>query len=123
MWPFKKRTKPVTQMMPTDRTSFSQLDITESFGDNERLKPEDWIRTVALNKTTPNRQAMGLPRFDATDAEIYELASRLSQLRKAIAIPNDGVYCPVCHIANIQLAKLRTPCLKCGRPLLRFGWD
>ncbi len=113
----------MTQMMPTDGTSFSQLDITEGFGDNERLRPEDWIATVPLNKTVPNGQAMGLPRFDASDGEIYELAARLSQLREAVAIPNDGVYCPICHVANIQLAKLNAPCPKCGRPLLRFGWD
>jgi len=123
MWPFKKKTKPMAQMMPTDQISFSQLDITETFGDNERLKPEDWIPTVPLSKTTPNAQAMGLPPVDASDAEIYEVAERLSQIRESIPIPDDGVYCPVCHLANTQLVKLRTPCPKCGRALLKFGWD
>ena len=33
--------KPVTQAMPPSQISYSQLDITESFGDNEKLKPED----------------------------------------------------------------------------------
>ena len=51
------------------------------------------------------------------------VASKLSQVRESIPIPNDGVYCPICHIANIELAKLRTPCPKCGRALLKFGWD
>jgi hypothetical protein len=55
--------------------------------------------------------------------EIYRVASRLSALRESIPIPNDGVYCPVCHIANIDLGRLRTPCPQCGRALLKFGWD
>jgi hypothetical protein len=37
-------------------------------------------------------------------------------------IPSAGVYCPVCHIANVDLGRLRTPCPQCGRPLLKFGW-
>ncbi len=123
MWPFKKKTKPVTQTMPAEQVSFSQLDITENFGDNERLKLEEWISILPFTKTTPNGQAMGLPPVDASDAEVYEVASRLSKLRESISIPSDGVYCPICHIANIELAKLRTPCPKCGRPLLKFGWD
>lgn len=122
MWPFKKK-KPATQMVPTDQISFSQLDITEGFGDNARLKPEDWISTIPINKSTPNAPAMGLPRVDASDEEIYEVASKLSRIRESITIPSDGVYCPVCHIANTELAKLRTPCSKCGRALLKFGWD
>ena len=51
------------------------------------------------------------------------VASKLSQVRESIPIPNDGVYCPICHIANIELPKLRTPCPKYGRALLKFGWD
>src|SRR6266566_1391119 len=123
MWPFKKKPKATAQTMPPGEISYSQLDITESFGDNLRLKPEDWIATVPLNKTTPSGQASGLPPVDATDDAIYSVASRLSQLRESIAIPNDGVYCPICHIANIELSKLRTPCPKCGRAVLKFGWD
>lgn len=123
MWPFKKNIRPVTQRMPTEQISFSQLDVTEAFGDNERLQPDDWISTTALNKTTPNGESMGLPPVDASDDAVYELADRLSRFRESIVIPSDGVYCPICHHANIQLAKLRTPCPKCGRPLLKFGWD
>jgi len=115
--------KQTTRSLPTDQILFSQLDITEQFGDNERLKPDNWISTVPLNKTTPAGKASGLPPVDATDDQVYEAASRLSRLRESISIPSDGVYCPVCHIANTQLAKLRTPCPKCGRALLKFGWD
>ena len=113
--------KETTQTMPPGKISYSQLDITESFGDNLRLEPDDWIETIPLNKTTPNGR--GLPPVDAIDETVYEFASRLSQLRESIPIPNDGVYCPICHIANIDLAKLRTPCPRCGRALLKFGWD
>ena len=62
--------------------------------------------------------------FIGADAdEIYRVASKLSVLRESIPVPNDGVYCPVCHIANLNLGKLRTPCPQCGRGLLKFGWD
>lgn len=111
------------QFLPTDEISFSQLDITESFGDNERLKPDEWISTVPLNQTVSNGQSSGLPPTDATDDEIYAVAERMSRIRESILISGDGIYCPVCHIANTQLAKLRTPCPKCGRPLLKFGWE
>jgi hypothetical protein len=52
MWPFKKKAKPETSTMPSGQISYSQLDITESFGDNERLEPEDWISTVPLSAMT-----------------------------------------------------------------------
>jgi hypothetical protein len=123
MWPFKKKTKAKTQMMPLGQISYSQLDITERFGDDERLKPDDWIPTSPLNKMALNGPASGLPPADATDDEVYAVAARMSQLRESIPIPNDGVYCAICHVANVQLAKLHTPCPKCGRPLLKFGWD
>ncbi len=32
-----------SQKLDPETISFSQVDITERFGDNERLKPEDWI--------------------------------------------------------------------------------
>lgn len=121
MWPFNKRPKATTQTIPPGEISYSQLDITESFGDNFRLKPEDWIETIPLNKTTSNGR--GLPPVDASEETVYEIASRLSTLRESVPIPNDGVYCPVCHVANIELSRLRTPCPKCARPLLKFGWD
>lgn len=125
MWPFKRKPPlpPPTQLVPTDQISYSQLDITERFGDNERLAPDEWIATTPLNRNVPNGQAMGLPAVDANDDEVYEQADKLSRLRESVPIPSDGVYCPICHIANTQLAQLRTPCPRCGRPLLKFGWD
>lgn len=114
-------TKASTDKAPPGEISYSQLDITESFDDHLRLKPEDWISTVPLNRSVP--KGMGLPLVDASDEEVYKAAVKLSELRESISIPSDGVYCPVCHIANTQLVKLRTPCPKCGRALLKFGWD
>ncbi len=122
MWPFKRKTKPDIHKLPAGPMSYSQLDITESFGDNERLKPDEWISTEPLNLTTPDGEAWGLPPVEASDEEVYAIASSMSQIRESIQIPNDGVYCPVCHIANTQVARLRMPCPKCGRPLLKFGW-
>ena len=117
MWPFRKKQAPINAI------SFSQTDITEAFGDNERLGPDEWIATVPLNATTKNPESAGLPRAGAGADEIYRVAAKLSELRESIPIPNDGVYCPVCHIANVNLGKLRTPCPRCGRGLLKFGWD
>lgn len=123
MWPFKKKTKPDTQSIPTKQIRYTQLDITEAFGDNERIRPEEWISTVPLNKMDPNAEAVGLPPVDASADEVYSVAASMSQIRESFPVPSDGVYCPLCHIANIQIAKLHTPCPKCGRPLLKFGWD
>ena len=122
MWPFKKKTEPVTQV-PPDQIHYSQLDITETFSDNQRLEADEWVSTTPLNKMTPNGQGSGLPPEDASDEEVYTIAAEMSQIRDHFAIANDGVYCPVCHVANTQLTKLRTPCPECGRELLRFGWD
>jgi hypothetical protein len=119
MWPFSKK----QETAPAEAMSYSQVDITEAFGDNERLGADEWITTVPLNGTTPDPESMGLPAAGAEAAEVYPVASKLSDLRESIAIPNDGVYCPVCHIANVDLNRLREPCPKCGRPLLKFGWD
>ncbi len=106
-----------------EQFSYSQVDITEGFGDNERLGPEDWISTSPLNSGMDDPESMGLPRLGADPNEVYRVASELSLLRESIPIPTDGVYCPICHIANVDLGKLRTPCPKCGRDLLKFGWD
>ena len=103
--------------------SFSQVDITETFGDDQRLGPDEWISTTPLNATTGNPESMGLPPLGASSDEVYRVASKLSELRESIPIPNGGVYCPVCHIANTDLRRLRTPCPQCGRALLKFGWD
>ena len=120
MWPFKK--KPATFLDPTS-ISFTQLDVTESFGDNSRLTEQAWIQTVPLNEQSEDPQSMGLPAREASPDAVYAIAERLSQIRESVEIPNDGVYCPTCHMANISLSRLRTPCPKCKRPLLKFGWD
>jgi hypothetical protein len=118
MWPFRKKEK-----VPAASIMYSQVDITEAFGDDQRLGPDDWIATMPLNATTADPQSVGLPRLEADANEVHRVASKLSELRESIPIPNDGVYCPVCHIANVDLGRLRTPCPQCERPLLKFGWD
>jgi hypothetical protein len=110
------------QMMAPEAISFSQLDITERFDDNENLSADEWITTTPLNATIESSEASGLPPRDADPEEVYRAASTLSELRESIPIEGDGVYCPICHIANIDIGKLRTPCPKCGRGLLKFGW-
>ncbi len=121
IWPFTKK-PPIPVLAPTTSISFSQLDTTERFGDNTSLAQDQWIPTIALNSLIPEPEKNGLPAPGATAEEIFEVASRLSRLRESIDIPNDGVYCAICHVANIDLGKLRTPCPKCGRKLLKFGW-
>ena len=110
------------ETMDPNAISFSQLDITEGFDDNESLGADDWITTTPLNATIEAPESSGLPSRDADSDEVYRVASTLSELRESIPIPNDGVYCPICHIANVDLGRLRTPCPKCGRGLLKFGW-
>ena len=119
MWPFKKKLRQGFD----GPISFSQLDVTEAFGDDQHLGPDEWIATTALHSTIDDPQSMGLPPIDADPDEVYRIASKLSAIRESISIPNDGVYCPICHIANIDLGRLRKPCPKCGRELLNFGWD
>lgn len=103
--------------------SFSQVDITQRFGDNRGLGPDDWIATTPLNATVDEPASVGLPPVGANAEGIYRVANRLSALRESFPLLDDGVYCPVCHIANVDLRRLRTPCPRCGRPLLKFGWD
>jgi hypothetical protein len=121
MWPFKNKT--ASQVMPTEQIQFSQLDITEKFGDNLTLTADEWISTSPLNAIVPDAQSSGLPPIGASDEEVYRIADRMSRIRESLPIPADGVYCPICHIANVTLALLRKPCPKCGRELLKFGWD
>ncbi len=118
MWPFKSRTKATP--------SYTQVDTTERFGDDEGLDPNDWIDTIPLNqmlqKSVPDPTQWGLPALGASDDEAYAIASRLSVFRESAHLPNEGVYCPICHIANTQIARLHTSCPRCERPLLQFGW-
>lgn len=111
------------ELMSPGKISFSQLDITEEFGDDQRLSKDDWIATTPLNARIPDPQTSGLPSPDVDPEEVYRIATEMSALRESIPVPNDGVYCPICHIANVDLQKLKTPCPQCGRALLKFGWD
>jgi hypothetical protein len=110
-------------MMHPNTLSFSQLDIAEQFDDNQNLGADEWIATTPLNATVEDPASAGLPSLDSDSAEVYQIASALSELRESLPIPNDGVYCPICHIANVDIEKLRTSCPQCGRELLKFGWD
>ncbi|MEZ5941308.1 MAG: hypothetical protein R3C18_07950 [Planctomycetaceae bacterium] len=111
------------ELVDPKEISFSQLDITRHFDDNLDLSVDDWIDTQPLNATIEEPESAGLPSPQATPEEVYRIASAMSQFRESVPVANDGVYCPICHIANIDLAKLRTPCPQCGRDLLKFGWD
>lgn len=120
---WKLSTKPKVTKVDPKELRFSQLDITEQFGDQNRLKKEEWIETVALNSKMPDPESRGLPSRSATSEEVYAMASQMSSIRERFVGSEDGVYCPVCHIANVDHAKLHAPCPKCGRKLLSFGWD
>jgi hypothetical protein len=122
MWPFRRRKKETMQYVAPEELSFSQVDITEGMDDNLRLGPDEWITTTALNTQVPDPPSQGLPPLGAGDDEVYRVADQLSRIREAIPLPADGVYCPICHIANVSLERLRTPCPRCGRELLKFGW-
>ena len=111
------------EMVTAESLSFSQLDVTDRFDDNNQLGKDEWILTTPLNIRIPNPESVGLPTLDADSDEVYGIASKMSLLRESIPIREDGVYCPICHIANVDQEKLRTPCPKCGRELLKFGWD
>ena len=121
MWPFKRKRTPSVEIPST--IAFTQVDTTARFDDNSTLAADDWIETVPLNRLVPDGESMGLPAIDATAEQIYSIASKLSRIRESLDITNDGVYCPICHIANVNLTLLRTSCSKCGNELLQFGWD
>jgi len=123
MWPFKRKRSPATTLVDPKKIGYTQADITERFGDNLSLGPDDWIETVPLNVQTEDPESVGLAPANASIEEVYAVASKLSAMREKFNIPDDGVYCPICHIANTSLSQLRQPCPKCGRPLLKFGWD
>ncbi|MCZ6879799.1 MAG: hypothetical protein O7F13_01570 [Gammaproteobacteria bacterium] len=103
--------------------SFSQVDSTEGFGDNLEMESTEWIKTNPINEAMDNPETMGLPAVGSTEDEVYRIASNLSLVRESISISDDGVYCPICNHANVDIEKLRMPCPTCGRELLAFGWD
>ncbi len=118
MWPFKSKKR-----FGDAPISFTQLDLTEGFADDQRLGPDDWIATTPINQLNKDPESVGLPSHRADAAEIYRIASAVSAIRESLPLDRDGVYYPVCHIANVDRRKLRTSCPKCGRALLQFGWD
>lgn len=120
---FALQKKQSPQMIDPSELRYSQLDITETFGDNLRLKPDEWIATIPLSAKIPNPESRGLPALNADPETVYTMAASMSKIREQFAGLNDGVYCPVCHVANVDPKKLHTPCPKCSRQLLKFGWD
>lgn len=72
MWPFK--TKPKLEAMPPQRIGFSQLDSTEYFHGNNRLSPDQWIETFALNTRVEGPISMGLPALGSSAEEAYSSA-------------------------------------------------
>jgi hypothetical protein len=125
MWPFKKKSAPVVMVDPRKLT-FTQTDVTKSSGHDLSLSPNDWIETMPINAVVPEAPP-GLPPLDATEDQIYQIADRGSRFRESLRVSgqlsgDDGVYCPICHIASIQLHLLRKPCPRCGRELLLFDW-
>ncbi len=103
--------------------SYSQIDVTEFFDQNLTLSKNEWAKTTPITVRLKDMYGkMGLPVQNSTDEQVYQIASKLSLLRALFGNENDGVYCPICHIANIDLNKLHTPCPNCGRKLLKFGW-
>jgi hypothetical protein len=119
MWPFRKKKKVQPFAGPIQHL---QVDITERFDDDLGLGPDDWIATTPINRLDNDPESVGLPSLAADAEEVYRIAAAMSAIRESLPLGRDGVYCPVCHIANIDRGKLRTPCPKCGRGLLQFGW-
>jgi hypothetical protein len=75
---------------PVQETMY-QVDVAEALGDEQRLGRDDWIAAVPLNAPTADPESMGLPPVGADADDVYRIASRLSELRESVLIPNDGV--------------------------------
>lgn len=136
MWPFKQKTednkpqKPEQNIEMVDPLSIkvSQLDMTEHEHAKAGLSADDWAPTIAINTQMTNPEQHGLPPENAGIEVIYATGLNLSALRQNMLLKtdlerDDGVYCPICHIASIDISKLGTPCPKCNRNLLQFGWE
>lgn len=120
-WPFKKKEK--IEYLDPSTLNYTQVDITEYFGQNLSLSPEEWVPTIPMNERLGHDNNGNLPALGSSDHEIYRIASDLSEIREQFHVADDGVYCPVCHIANVDIAQLGKECPKCSRPLLAFGWS
>jgi hypothetical protein len=119
MWPFRRKEK--IEYLPAGELNFTQVDVTERFDDHLSLSKDEWVETVPINKFVEGRPE-NLPAVDASEEEVYRIASELSRIRESFRVASDGVYCPICHIANVDIENLRTPCPRCRLPLLAFGW-
>jgi hypothetical protein len=117
-WPFKKKTR--VEYIDPGELNFTQVDFTEFFDQHLELSPQEWTETAPMNKVL--KDLGNLPPLNATDDEVFRIASELSAIRERFQVHDDGVYCPICHIANVDISNLRKPCPKCARPLLAFGW-
>lgn len=111
----------VEQVDPKE-IGFTQLDITETIGAPPGLGADDWIETTPINAQPGAEGMRGLPPLTAGEDEVHAAAVKLSAIREEVGVEGDGVYCPVCHIANVDYSWLREPCPRCRRPLLAFGW-
>ena len=120
-WPFKR--KPKIEYLNTKDLNFTQVDFTEYFDQNLSLAPDEWVPTIPMNRYLGHDNNGNLPSMDASEHEIYRIALGLSEIREQFRVPGDGVYCPVCHIANVDISNLGKECPKCSRPLLAFGWS
>lgn len=120
-WPFKK--KPKVEYVDPATIRYSQADITEEIDQHLHMAADEWVETLPINEMIGHDKDGNLPPLDALPDQIYAVASQLSEMRETMRIPDDGVYCPVCHIACINADLLRQPCPKCERPLLAFGWS
>lgn len=119
-WPFKKKAK--VEYVDPDTLNYTQLDISEHFDEHLALSTDEWVTTIPINRWIGHDNNGNLPDLNANDHEIYRIAASLSEIRQDFHPLGDGVYCPVCHIANIDFEKLGKECPKCFRPLLAFGW-
>jgi len=86
MWPFKK--KPVAPVETPSTLAFTQVDTTERLDDKQVLGADDWIATVPLNTLVPDGENLGLPGIDATQDQVYSVASKVSEIRESLDIPN-----------------------------------
>lgn len=120
MWPFRKKGK--MEYLDPGELNFTQLDFTERFGDHLSLGKSEWIQTIPMNEIIERKNLSNLPLPGTNNEEVYKTASQLSEIRERFHMPDDGVYCPICHIANVNIENLGTPCPRCDRPLLAFGW-
>ena len=97
-WPFKKKKK--VEYLDPQKVNFTQVDITETFDDHLTLSHDDWIDTLPLNSFTSGPPG-NLPPSDASDDEVYRIASELSQIRETFDLPD--VACTVRSVTSPTL--------------------